>query len=141
MKSNLSLVLTIALMISGAIAEAQQPNKIPRLGYLAASTPSANSTRVDAFRQSLRELGYVEGKNIVIEFRFAEGKLDRVPALASELVRLKVDVIVTAGPTDIPAGQGSANTTPLVLTQDRQSICSRVVFRPAPPRGEHQRVC
>src|SRR5258706_8618201 len=135
MKSNLSLVLTIALMISGAIAEAQQPNKIPRLGYLAASTPSANSTRVDAFRQGLRELGYVEGKNIVIEFRFAEGQLDRVPALAAELVRLKVDVIVTAGPTDTRAAKEATNTIPIVMTQDSDPVGSGFVASLARPGG------
>ena len=79
-------------------AEAQQPTKVPRIGYLAAGSPSAIAARTEAFRQGLRELGYVEGKNIVIEWRYAEGKLDRLPALAAELVRLKVDVIVTAGP-------------------------------------------
>ena len=79
-------------------AQAQQPTKIPRIGFLAATSPSAISARTEAFRQGLRELGYVEGKNIVIEYRSAEGKLDRLPALAAELVRLKVDVIVTAGP-------------------------------------------
>ena len=79
--------------------EAQQPTKVPRIGYLAGASPSAVAARIEAFRQGLRELGYVEGKNIVIEWRYAEGKLDRLPALAAELVRLKVDVIVTAGPT------------------------------------------
>ena len=80
-------------------ADAQQPKKVPRIGFLSASSPSVVATRIEAFRQGLRELGYVEGKNIVIEYRYAEGKLDRLPALAAELVRLKVDVIVTAGPT------------------------------------------
>ena len=79
-------------------AEAQQPTKIPRIGYLTTVSPSAISARIEAFRQGLRELGYVEGKNIVIEWRSAEGKLDRLPALAAELVRLKVDVIVSGGP-------------------------------------------
>jgi ABC-type uncharacterized transport system substrate-binding protein len=81
-----------------SFAEAQQVTNIPRIGYLNAVSPSAVSDRVEAFRQGLRELGYVEGKNIIIESRYAEGKLDRLPALASELVRLKVDVIVTSGP-------------------------------------------
>ena len=78
-------------------AQAQQPTKVPRIGYLSAP-PFRFHGRLEAFRQGLRELGYVEGKNIVIEWRHAEGKLDRLPALAAELVRLKVDVIVTAGP-------------------------------------------
>src|SRR5262245_30862173 len=72
-----------------------QPAKV---GYLSGNSPSGISARSEAFRQGLRELGYVEGKNIVIEYRYAEGKLDLLPALAAELVRLKVDVIVTAGP-------------------------------------------
>ena len=78
-------------------AEAQQPARIPRIGILIAASASFFSARVEAFRQRLRELGYVEGKNIVIEYRYAEGKLERLPDLAAELVRLKVDVIVTTG--------------------------------------------
>ena len=77
--------------------EAQQPTKVPRIGYLIAVSPSTSASRIEAFRQGLRELGYIEGKNIVIEWRYAEEKLDRLPALAAELVRLKVDIIVTAG--------------------------------------------
>src|SRR3989337_2715311 len=90
-----AIVLTFAF--GRAVAQAQQPTKIPRIGYLAGSSLSGQSARVEAFRQGLRELGYVEGKNIVIESRYAEGKLDRLPALAAELVRLRVDVIVTSG--------------------------------------------
>ena len=71
--------------------------------------------RIEAFRQGLRELGYVEGKNIVIEYRYAEGKLDRLPALAAELVRLKVDVIVTAGPTATRAAKEATVTIPIVM--------------------------
>ena len=82
-----------------ASAQAQQPTKVPRIGYLTASSLSAQSARIEAFRQGLRELGYVEGKNIAIELRFGEGKSERAPALAAELVRLKVDIIVSAGQT------------------------------------------
>ena len=98
--------LLFALCIS---AEAQQPTKIPRIGYLTGGSlfSSSTSARIEAFRQGLRELGYVEGKKIVIEYRYAEGKLDRLPALAAELVRLKVEVIVTAGRTSNPCRQGS----------------------------------
>src|SRR5215475_4614706 len=78
-------------------AEAQQAKKVPRIGYLTGTSFSAVSTRTEAFRQGLRELGYVEGKNIFIEWRFAEGKRDHERALAAELVQLKVDVIVTGG--------------------------------------------
>ena len=89
------------------MAAAQQPKKVPRIGYLSATSPSVNPTRIEAFRQGLRELGYVEGKNIIIEWRYAEGKLDRVKELAADLVRLKVDVIVTGGPTINTSCQGS----------------------------------
>src|SRR5262245_15280899 len=90
-----TILVVVVLLALGVIAEAQQPKKIPRIIYLSASSGTANAPRYDAFRQGLRELGYVEGKNIVIEWR--EGNLDRLPALAAELVRLKVDVIVTSG--------------------------------------------
>jgi putative ABC transport system substrate-binding protein len=75
-------------------ARAQQPTKIPRVGYLTAATPSGMKPSTDAFRQGLRELGYVEGKNIIIEWRYAEGKSDRLSALIAELVQLQVDIIV-----------------------------------------------
>jgi putative tryptophan/tyrosine transport system substrate-binding protein len=93
-------IFAIALtFVSGGVeARAQQPTKIPRIGWLGGASASALASRLDAFRQGLRELGYVEGKNIVIELRAAEAKPDQLPALAAELVRLKVDVIVTGGP-------------------------------------------
>ena len=88
------------------IAEAQQPKKVPRIGYLSALDPATESARSEAIRQALRELGYIEGQNIAIEYRYAEGKLDRFPELAAELVRLKVDVIVVAGGDQAdPGGQ------------------------------------
>lgn len=86
----------LALCVS---ADAQQPKKAPRIGFLSAVSPSTISARVEAFLQGLRELGYVEGKNIFIEWRFAQGKFDRLPSLAAELVHLKVDVIVAEAPT------------------------------------------
>ena len=90
------VALIVAFAMCGAVATAQQPTKIPRIGYLTGPA-FRQPARIEAFRQGLRELGYVEGKNIVVEYRYAEGKLDRLPALAAELVRLKVDVIVTGG--------------------------------------------
>src|SRR5882724_4872639 len=98
-KAVFSILFVVVLLAVAVIAEPQQPKKVPRIGFQRASSPSSISLRAEAFRQGLRELGYVEGKNIVIEWRYAEGKLDRLPALAAELVRLKVDVIVTSGPT------------------------------------------
>jgi putative ABC transport system substrate-binding protein len=91
------LVIFVAMLGCGAMAGAQQPKKVPRIGFLATVSPSTISDRVEAFRQGLHELGYVEGKNIVIEWRYAEGKADRLAGLTAELVRLKVDLIVTAG--------------------------------------------
>src|SRR3954469_8618647 len=91
-------VLWTILLMTAAPATAQQRAKIPRIAVLIGSSLAANAVRVDAFRQSLRELGYIEGKNIAIEYRSAEGKFDRLPQLAAEIVRLKVDVIVTTGP-------------------------------------------
>ncbi|HEU4344145.1 MAG TPA: ABC transporter substrate binding protein [Candidatus Binatia bacterium] len=78
-------------------ADAQQPKKVPRIGYLSTQEPAHESARFEGIRLALRELGYIDGKNIVIEYRHAEGKLDRLPELAAELVRLKVDIIVAAG--------------------------------------------
>jgi ABC-type uncharacterized transport system substrate-binding protein len=91
-------LLATVLLTTASITEAQQPTKIPRIGYLSPNSASTNPARIEAFRQGLRELGYVEGKNIVIEYRNTEGKLDRLPSLAAELVRLKVDIIVTSSP-------------------------------------------
>jgi ABC-type uncharacterized transport system substrate-binding protein len=93
-----SAILTCATLFALCLpAEAQQPAKVPRIGFLSATSASTVSDRSESFRRGLRELGYVEGKNIVIEWRYAEGKLDRLPALVAELVGLKVDVIVTGG--------------------------------------------
>jgi len=116
-------------------AEAQQPTKIPRIGFLSATLLSIISPRIEALRQGLHELGYVEGKNIVIEWRSAEGKLDRVPALAAELVRLKVDVIVTGGATDTRAAKEATNTIPIVMAQDSDPVGSGFVASLARPGG------
>src|SRR5438874_7149023 len=100
--------IVVTLTVCGARAQAQQLTKVPRIGFLDATSPSTISDRVEAFRQGLRELGFVEGKNIVVEYRWAEGKIERLPDLATELVRLKVDVIVTAGP---PAARAAKEAT------------------------------
>lgn len=108
-------ILLFALCFS---AEAQQPRKISRLGYLTTGDPVSRHDRVEALRQGLRELGYVEGKNIVIEYRYAQGRSDRLPELARELVRLNVDVIFAGG---APATEAAKNTTsilPIVSSSD-----------------------
>jgi putative tryptophan/tyrosine transport system substrate-binding protein len=129
------VTLVLALTICGVAAQAQQPAKIPRIGILLGASASYFSARVEAFRQRLRELGYVEGQNIVIEPRSAEGKLERLTDLAGELVRLKVDVIVTAGgPTSLAAKKASA-IIPIVFTGDADPVGSGLVSSLARPGG------
>jgi putative ABC transport system substrate-binding protein len=129
------IALCTMLFALSLSAEAQQPTKIPRIGYLGAVSLSTNSARTDAFRQGLRELGYVEGKNIVIEWRSAEGKLDRLPALAAELVRLKVDIIVTAGATATRPAKEATTTIPIVMTNEVDPVGSGFVASLARPGG------
>jgi putative tryptophan/tyrosine transport system substrate-binding protein len=117
------------------LAEAQQPTKIPRIGYLSATHRSSVSARTEALRQGLRELGYVEGKNIIIEYRFADGRLDQVPQNAAELVRLGVDVIVTAGPTDTRAAKEATATIPIVMAFDSDPVGNGFVASLARPGG------
>jgi putative ABC transport system substrate-binding protein len=125
--------VTFAMCV--AVAQAQHPTKIPRIGYLNAVSPSAVSDRIEALRRGLRELGYVEGKNIVIESRYAEGKLDRLPALAAELVRLKVDVIVTSGPLPTRVTKEATTTIPVVMAQDSDPVGNGFVASLARPGG------
>src|SRR5438094_3348637 len=125
--------LLLALSLS---AHAQQPTKVPLIGRLGAGSPSSNLARREAFRQGLRELGYVEGKNIGIEWRYAEeGKLDRLSAIAAELVRLKVDVIVTTGSSVTRAAKEATSTIPIVMTQDSDPVANEFVASLARPGG------
>jgi putative tryptophan/tyrosine transport system substrate-binding protein len=116
-------------------AAAQQPKKVPRIGYLGGASPSAVSERIEAFRQGLRELGYVEGKNIFVEWRYAEGKPDRLSELAAELTRLKVDVIVTSGGSPTRSAKGATTTIPIVMAQDNDPIGNGFVASLARPGG------
>jgi len=109
-------LLAFLLLAAGTLAEAQQAKKVPRIGYLAVSTASAHSVRIEAFRQGLRDLGYVEGQNIVIEYRYAEANANRLADLAAELVRLKVDAIVTTGTEGALAAKRATTTIPIVTT-------------------------
>src|SRR6266536_818974 len=99
------------------VAQAQQPKKVPRIGYLTSADPARDSTRAEAIRLALRDRGYIEGQNITIEYRYAEGKLDRYPALAAELVRLKVDIIVVIGGGAglVRAAKNATKTIPIVM--------------------------
>ena len=100
-------LLAASMVICVHLAQAQQPTKVPRIGYLDNSTASGIAVLLDAFRQELSKLGWIEGKNITIEYRFAEQKLERLPELAADLVRLKVDLIVTSGGSDAVSGEES----------------------------------
>jgi putative ABC transport system substrate-binding protein len=136
-KTTLLSVLVVGVqLIIGIVADAQQPAGIPRIGILIAPSASSFSARVEALRRRLRELGYVEGKNIVIEYRYAEGKVERVPDLAAELVRLKVDVIVTSGggPTILAAKKASA-TIPIVFAGAADPVGEGFVSSLARPGG------
>jgi putative tryptophan/tyrosine transport system substrate-binding protein len=114
-------------------AEAQQPKEVPRIGFLIAASRSAISARTEAFQQGLRELGYVEGKKIVIEWRSAQGKLDRLPSVAAELVRFKVDVIVTTGSSVTRAAKEATVTIPIVMAQDNDPVGNGFVASLARP--------
>jgi len=108
-------LLTAALLFTVPFVEAQKPAKIPRIGYLEGGSPATSLSVLEAFRQGLRELGYVEGQNIVIEDRWGEGRNDRLPELAAELVRLKVDVIVTRGDVATLAAKQATSAIPIVM--------------------------
>src|SRR5262247_3195054 len=128
----IGLPLSLLLL---TVAQAQQATKVPRIGSLSASSPSVISARLEAFRQGLRELGYVEGKNIVIEYRYAEEKLDRLPTLAAELVRFKVEVIVTGGSTTTRAAKEVTTTIPIVMAQVNDPVGNGFVASLARPGG------
>ena len=126
-------VIAFVLVTVGAVAQAQPPTKIPRIGFLIASSPSTIAPRLEAFRQGLRELGYAEGKNIVIEFRYAEGKVDRMPDLAAQLVRLKVDIIFSTGPQSTRAAKEATSTIPIVMGFDNDPVGNGFVASLARP--------
>jgi ABC-type uncharacterized transport system substrate-binding protein len=133
--SILSILFVVVLLAIAVIAEAQQPNKIQRIGVLAPSSAYFLSSQLEAFRQALRELGYVEGQNIAIEYRYAEGKLDRLPALAGELVRLKVDIIVAASTPAALAAKNATKEIPIVFETIIDPVASGVAASLARPGG------
>jgi len=134
MKPRISLLLMVAIFLATVSpAEAQQAKSVPRIGFLNALFPTTNPARIEAFRQGLRELGYAERKNIVIEYRYAERKVDRLPALAAALVRLKVDVIVTSGSQETIAAKKATNTIPIVMINVGDPVGSGFVTSLARP--------
>src|SRR6266478_5859380 len=111
-----SILVAVVLFALGVTAEAQQPKKVFRIGYLAATDRATDAPRSEGIRRALRELGYIEGQNIAIEYRYAGGKQDRNPELAAELVRLKVDLIMPAGGDPlIRAAKNATKTIPIVM--------------------------
>ena len=129
------LALGALLFALCSSAEAQQPKKIPHVGYLTISSLSSNVDRIEAFRRGMRELGYVEGKNIVIEWRSGDGKVERQSELAAELVRHKEDVIVTSGPTMTRAAKQATATIPIVMAFDPDPIGNGFIASLARPGG------
>src|SRR5947199_2150670 len=110
-----SILIAVVLLALGVIADAQQPTKVPRIGFLDPSTASGSAVLWDAFRQEMRKLGWIEGKNIAIEYRFAEQKPERLPELAADLVRLKVDLIVVSGTPPALAAKNATTAIPIVM--------------------------
>jgi putative tryptophan/tyrosine transport system substrate-binding protein len=127
--------LPVLIVTTIHLAEAQQPKKVPRIGFLGFTSLSAIAARIEAFQQGLHEFGYVEGKNIVVEYRSAEGELDRLPELAAELVRLKVEVIVTSGPSVTRAVKEATTTIPIVMGFDTDPVGNGFVASLARPGG------
>ena len=134
-KILLSAVATF-ILASFHLAQAQQAKKVPRIGYLSGrGDPSTPDPLVEAFRQGLRDLGYIEGKNILVEYRYAEGKLDRIPSLVAELVQLKVDVLVSSTLPAIRAAKQTTKTIPIVMLTNVDPVATGIVDSLARPGG------
>jgi putative tryptophan/tyrosine transport system substrate-binding protein len=135
-KIVIGLTVSTSLLALCVSAQAQQPGKIPRIAYLAGrGDPSTPDPLIEAFRQGLRDLGYVEGKNIVVEYRYAEGKLDRIPSLVAELVQLKVDVLVSPALPAIRAAKQATKTIPIVMLTNVDPVATGIVDSLARPGG------
>src|SRR5215510_7844382 len=130
-----SILLAGALLAIAVTAEAQQPGKIFRIGYLDASTPAGMAVLIDAFRQELNKLGWIEGKNLTIEYRFAEQKTERLPELAAELVRLKADLIVATDTPSALAAKSASTTISIVMTNVGDPVAAGLVASLARPGG------
>jgi putative ABC transport system substrate-binding protein len=140
MKKKITVLTLCALLFALCFsAEAQQPAKVHRIGFLVPGSSATFSARIDALRQGLRDLGYVEGKDIMIEYRYAEGKLERLPNLAAELVRLKFELIVAAGSEATAATKNATKEIPIVMTNGGDVV--RLGFVASLARGKFQDRC
>jgi putative tryptophan/tyrosine transport system substrate-binding protein len=136
MNKKILWLFTIFLVGAVAIAEAQQANKVPRIGFLSVSgDPKTPGPWVEAFRQGLRDLGYVEGKNILVDYRYIQGKLDRIPSLVAELVQLKVDVLVLVALPSIRAAEQATKTIPIVMVATVDPVATGIIDSLAHPGG------
>ncbi len=133
--SKFAFAVGVLLVAFAASAQAQQPKKTAHIGFLSSLAPAAVADRTDAFRQGLRELGYIEGKNVLIEWRYAEGQEDRLAKFAAELVRLNVDVIVTGGPAVNRYAKEATAKIPIVLAFDNDPVGNGFAASLARPGG------
>jgi putative tryptophan/tyrosine transport system substrate-binding protein len=134
-KKIILLALCSLLLAPCSAVDAQQPGRIFRIGFLDASTASGSAVLVDAFREELRKLGWIEGQNITIEYRFAEQKSERIPELATDLVRLKADLIVVSGTPVALAAKRATTTLPIVMTSGGDPVAAGLVASLARPGG------
>src|SRR5437879_6091011 len=136
MKKKIPVFTLCAMLFALCLpADAQQPGKILRIGFLDDSTASNIAVRLDTFRQELSKLGWIEGKNVAIEYRFAEGKLERLPELAADFVRLKVDLIMASGTPGVLAAKNATTTIPIVMTNAGDPVGAGLVTSLARPGG------
>jgi putative ABC transport system substrate-binding protein len=129
------LLVVVSILAAPLVVEAQSATKLYRIGFLGAASASTHGTRLEALRAGLRDLGYVEGRNIVIEYRWAEGKYERLPVLAAELVHLNVDVLVAAGTPGISAAKQATPTIPIVMAGSGDAVATGLVASLARPGG------
>src|SRR5262245_33403418 len=135
MIKGLFWLVTLLFLATGTFAEAQQTGTVVRIGYLDSGTASGSAVLLDAFRQELAKLGWVEGKNITVEYRFAQQKLERLPGLAAELVRLKVDLIVVTATAAAVAAKSTSSVTPIVIANASDPVGAGLVASLAQPGG------
>jgi putative tryptophan/tyrosine transport system substrate-binding protein len=134
-KSGFGFVLCTMLFALGFAAEAQQPKKIPLVGYVSSNTPSSPGPLLGSFRQGLRDLGYIEGKNILVEYRYTEGNNGRSPSLVAELVQLKVDLLVLPNLPSMFAAKQATTTIPIVIVVNADPVALGLVDSLAHPGG------